>query len=128
LIYQDEKAGEALSESEMKGSMSELFAFTEEIKKDGHSLGSERLRPTRTATTIRSRNGKVIPTDGSFAETKKQLGGFYLIEAGDHTEALRVASKLAATRWGSVEVRPVREPDRPQPPTSRTRTGFVTEK
>ena len=113
LISQDEKAGEALSESEMKGFMSELFALTEEIKKDGHSLGSERLRPTRTATTIRSRNGKVIRTGGPFAETKKPLGGFDRIAAGDPTEALRVASKLAATRWGSVEVRPVWEPDRP---------------
>src|SRR5262245_58077346 len=113
LIYHAEKAGEAVSESEMKGGLGEMSAFAEEIKKAGHHLISERLRPTRMATTIRSRNGKVITTDGPFAETKEQLGGFYLIEARDLDEALRVASKIPAIRWGSVEVRPVWEPDRP---------------
>ncbi|MCI0330085.1 MAG: YciI family protein [candidate division Zixibacteria bacterium] len=113
LLYHDEKAGEALSESEMKGFLGEVSAFGEEIKKSGHHLASQRLRPARTATIIRNRNGRVIVTDGPFAETKEQLGGFYLIEAADHAEALQVASKIPATRWGTVELRPVMEPAGP---------------
>jgi len=113
LIYLDEKAGAALPDSEIKRGLQEMFAFGEEIRKAGHHVAAERLRSTSTATTIRFHNGKVIMTDGPFAETKEQLGGFYLIEAEDLEEALRVASKMPATRWGSVEVRPVWDPERP---------------
>jgi hypothetical protein len=85
------------------------MAFTDSIRKSGHLLGGERLRPTHTATTIRSRNGKVSTTDGPFAETKEQLGGFYMIEAKDLDDAISVASRIPGTRVGSIEVRPIWE-------------------
>src|SRR5262245_23700028 len=107
LIYHDEKAVETLSESEMMAGLGEMIAFGNKIKLSGHHLASQRLQPARTAMTVRNRNGKVIMTDGPFAETKEQPGGFYLVEAKDLDEALEVASKIPATRWGSVEVRPV---------------------
>jgi hypothetical protein len=109
LIYSEEKKIGALPESELKDMMGEYMAFTEGIRKSGHYLGGERLQPTHAATTIRSRNGKVSTTDGPFAETKEQLGGFYLIDARDLNEAIQVASKIPGTRVGSIEVRPIRE-------------------
>jgi hypothetical protein len=107
LVYHDEQAAEAMSESEMRTGLGEMIAFREEIMQSGHHVASERLCPTRMATTVRNRNGKVIKTDGPFAETKEQLGGFYLVEARDFDEALESASRIPATRWGTVEVRPV---------------------
>jgi hypothetical protein len=109
LIYSDEKQIAAMPESQAKSAIGEYMAFTEGIRKSGHYLGAERLQPTHTATTIRSRNGKVSTTDGPFAETKEQLGGFYLIEARDLNDAIQVASKIPGTRWGSIEVRPIWE-------------------
>jgi len=109
LIYSDEKQIGALSESDTAKVMGEYRAFTEGIRRSGHLVGGERLQPTHTATTIRSRNGKVSTTDGPFAETKEQLGGFYLIDARDLNEAIQVASRIPATRTGSVEVRPIWE-------------------
>jgi hypothetical protein len=109
LIYSDEKQIAAMPESQTKSAIGEYMAFTEGIRKSGHYLGGERLQPTHTATTIRSRNGKVSTTDGPFAETKEQLGGFYLIEARDLNDAIQVASKIPGTRWGSIEVRPIWE-------------------
>jgi hypothetical protein len=109
LIYSDEKRIGALSESDSKSFMGEYMAFTEGIRKSGHLLGGERLQPTHTATTIRSRNGKISTTDGPFAETKEQLGGFYLIDAKDLNDAIAVASKIPGTRVGSIEVRPIWE-------------------
>jgi hypothetical protein len=109
LIYSDEKQIAAMPESQAKSTIGEYMAFTEGIRKSGHYLGAERLQPTHTATTIRSRNGKVSTTDGPFAETKEQLGGFYLIEARDLNDAIQVASKIPGTRWGSIEVRPIWE-------------------
>jgi hypothetical protein len=109
LIYSDEKQIAAMPESQAKTVMGEYMTFTEGIQKSGHYLAAERLQPTHTATTIRSRNGKISTTDGPFAETKEQLGGFYLIEARDLNDAIQVASKIPGTRWGSIEVRPIWE-------------------
>jgi len=113
LIYDEEKKLDAMSKSESDAFMGEYFAFTEGIQKSGHYLGGEALQPIQTATTVRVRNGKVSTTDGPFAETKEQLGGFYLINARDLNEAIQVASKIPSARLGSVEVRPIREFNQP---------------
>ena len=107
LIYDAESTLAALSEAEMNALMGEYFAYTDSIKKSGHYLAGEALKPVATATTIRVRSGKVSTTDGPFAETKEQLGGYYLIEAKDLNEAIQVASRIPSARLGSIEVRPV---------------------
>jgi len=113
LIYDEEKRLGARSQSESDAFTGEYFAFTDGIRKSGHYLGGEALQPVQTATPVRVRNGKVSTTDGPFAETKEQLGGFYLIEARDLNDAIQVASKIPSARLGSVEVRPIREFERP---------------
>jgi hypothetical protein len=107
LIYDDEKRSATRSKSEADAIMGEYFAFTDGIRKSGHYLGGEALQPVQTATTIRVRNGKMSTTDGPFAETTEQLGGFYLIDARDLNDAIQVASKIPSARLGSVEVRPI---------------------
>jgi hypothetical protein len=107
LIYDEEKKMAGMSKSEGEQFMGEYFAFTEGIRKSGHYVAGEALQPVQTATTVRIRNGKVSTTDGPFAETKEQLGGFYLIEARDLNDAIQVASKIPSARIGSIEVRPV---------------------
>ena len=107
LIYDEEKKVGAMSQNESAAFLGEYFAFTEGIRKSGHYVAGEALQPVQTATTVRIRNGKVSTTDGPFAETKEQLGGFYLIEARDLNDALQVASKIPSARLGSIEVRPI---------------------
>ena len=107
LIYDDEKKIEGMPQADSDKFMGEYFAFTDDIRKSGHMIHGEALQPVQTATTLRSRNGKVSTTDGPFAETKEQLGGFYLIEAKDLNEAIQVASRIPSVRTGSIEVRPV---------------------
>ncbi len=109
LIYDDEKKWETMSKAEADAYMSEYFAFTDGVKASGHYLGGNALQPVATATTVRSRNGKLSTTDGPFAETKEQLGGYYLIEARDLNDALQVAQKIPSVRTGSIEVRPIQE-------------------
>jgi hypothetical protein len=109
LIYDEEKKLNTMSQEEGNAFMGEYFAFTEGIKQSGHYLGGEALQPVATATTIKVRNGKLSTTDGPFAETKEQLGGYYLIEAKDLNDALQVAAKIPSARLGSVEVRPIME-------------------
>jgi hypothetical protein len=109
LIYAEEKKVGAMTKAESDAFTGEYFAFTEAIQKSGHLLGGEALEPVYAATTLRVRNGKVSTTDGPFAETKEQLGGFYLIKARDLNEAIQVASKIPSARLGSIEVRPIRE-------------------
>jgi hypothetical protein len=109
LIYDDEKKWETMSKAEADAYMGEYFAFTEGVKVSGHYLGGNALQPVHTATTVRSRNGKLSTTDGPFAETKEQLGGYYLIEARDLNDALQVAQKIPSVRTGSIEVRPIQE-------------------
>jgi hypothetical protein len=109
LIYQDETRWPILPKAEAEQIYGEYFAFTDGIKSSGHYIGSNRLEPTRTAITVRVRNGEVLTTDGPFAETKEQLGGYYLIEARDLNDAVQVASRIPGARSGSIEVRPVME-------------------
>ena len=107
LIYENEKNWEAMPPADSEAIMNEYFAFTGDIQKNGKLVAAEALQPTQTATTVRVRNGKVSTTDGPFAETKEQLGGFYLIEAKDLNDAMQVAAKIPSARFGAIEVRPV---------------------
>jgi hypothetical protein len=107
LIYEEEKRTGAMSKSEADAFMGEYYAFTEGIQKSGQYVAGEALQPIHTATTVRVRNGKMSATDGPFAETKEQLGGFYLINARDLNDAIQVASKIPSARLGSIEVRPI---------------------
>ena len=107
LISDEERKLDAMPKAESDAFMGEYFAFTEGIRQSGHYLGGEALQPVRTATTVRVRNGRVSTTDGPFAETKEQLGGFYLIDARDLNDAIQVASRIPSARLGSIEVRPV---------------------
>ena len=113
LVYIEEKKLNALSDSEMKALIAEALAYDEELRKSGHYIVSNALQRVEAATTLRTRNGKLSITDGPFAETKEQLGGFILIEARDLNEALHVASKIPPGRLGSIEVRPVWELENP---------------
>ena len=107
LIYDEERKWGEMSKAESDAVMGEYFAFTDGIKKNGHYVAGEALQPVQTATTVRLRNGRLSTTDGPFAETKEQLGGFYLIEARDLNEAIQIAGKIPSARLGSIEVRPV---------------------
>ncbi|MEZ0336460.1 MAG: YciI family protein [Gemmatimonadales bacterium] len=107
LIYENEKAWETIPAAESEAIMNEYFQFTDDIRKNGKYIAGEALQPTASSTTVRVRNGKVSTTDGPFAETKEQLGGFYLIEAPDLNDAIQVASRIPSARLGSIEIRPV---------------------
>ena len=110
LIYDDEKKMAGMSQSEGQAFMGEYGAFTESVKASGHYLGGNPLQPVHTATTLRSRNGKLSTTDGPFAETKEQLGGYYLIDCKDLDDALAWAKQVPLP-GGTVEVRPVMDYD-----------------
>jgi len=112
LIYSEEKKRGAMPKEESESLMREYFAFTDSIQQSGHYLGGEALQPVQTAKTVRIRNGKLVATDGPFAETKEQLGGFYLIDAGDLNDAVQVASRIPSARLGCIEVRPIMEFER----------------
>jgi len=107
LIYDDENTWATMPKAESDAMMGEYFAFTEGIRESGQYVAGEALQPVSTATTVRVRNGQVSTTDGPFAETKEQLGGFYLVEARDLNEAIQVASRIPSARIGSIEVRPI---------------------
>lgn len=101
LVYVDEqRLGELPDE--------DCVAYDAAIRKSGHCIASEALESVQTATTVRVRNGKLSVADGPFAETKEQLGGFYMIEAADLNEAIQIASRIPPARVGCVEVRPIR--------------------
>jgi hypothetical protein len=100
---------EQMTETEAARQYQEYAVFTEDIKRNGHFVSANRLQPVDTATTLRVRNGQVTTTDGPFAETKEQFGGYYVIEARDLNEAIQVAAKIPGARYGCVEVRPVAE-------------------
>lgn len=99
-----------LSKSTWDALRSDCKACSAGLEQDGYLLDGNALQAVHTATTVRVRNGRVSTTDGPFAETKEQLGGYYLLDARDKEEALRLASSLPPGRFGCVEVRPVREP------------------
>jgi hypothetical protein len=107
LIYENEKGWEQMPKDQADAVMGEYFAFTDGIRKTGQYVAGDALHPTHTATTVRVRDGKTLTTDGPFAETKEQLGGYYLIDAKDLDEAIQVASKIPSARWGAIEIRPV---------------------
>ena len=87
--------------------MAEYMTYTEDLNKAGKMVAGEALQPTMTATTVRIRDGKTQTTDGPFAETKEQLGGFYLVEAKDLDEAISWGARIPGAKWGSIEVRPI---------------------
>jgi len=107
LIYDPEKTWAQMPKEESQKLFTEYMHFTQDIKQTGKWLAGDALQPTSTATTVRVRGGKVQTTDGPFAETKEQLGGYYLIEAKDLDEAIQIASRIPSAKLGSIEVRPV---------------------
>ncbi len=106
MIYGDENVSAKMTEAEQQEEMAEYYAFSAEIDKRGVNRGGEALLPTNTATTVRVRDGKTVTTDGPFAETKEQIGGFYIVDCKDLDEAIEVAALIPGARTGSVEVRP----------------------
>jgi hypothetical protein len=109
LIYDREADMAKMSEAEQGAFFGEYMAFSEAIEKSGHHKAGAPLQPVATATTVRVKNGKTITTDGPFAETREQLGGYYIIEAKDLDEAIGIAARVPSSRTGSVEVRPIME-------------------
>jgi hypothetical protein len=114
LIYNAESQWDAMSEAETAKMIQEFGAFTQSIIASGNYKGGNQLFPTTKATTVRVQNGKTSVTDGPFAETKEQLGGYYLIEAADLDEATAIAARIPSVPTGSVEVRPI-VPMQPRP-------------
>jgi hypothetical protein len=108
-IYHDERVLDALSEGEMQALVDSALDYTDELRRSGHYIASDALQRPRTARTIRVQGGKVSTSDGPFAETKEQIGGFFLVEAKDMDEACAIASRFPPARVGIIEVRPVRE-------------------
>jgi hypothetical protein len=102
---------ERMSDADASRHFAKYTEFTEAIRESGHYVGCNRLQPVDTAVTVRVRNGKVSTTDGPFAETKEQLGGYYLVEARDLDQAIAMAAQIPGARHGSVEVRPIQNFD-----------------
>ena len=110
LIYQNEAVHAQYSQEELNAEYANYNAFGEEAQKKGVlANGGEALMPTNTATTVRVRDGKTLTTDGPFAETKEQLGGFYVVNCKDLDEAIVYAAKIPAVTDGSIEIRPIME-------------------
>jgi len=105
MIYGNEELFGKMTEAEQQSIMQEYSDFTKSIAQSGHLLGGNELQPVANATTVRVRNKKRAVTDGPFAETKEQLGGYYLIEAKDLDEAIAIGARIPSARWGSIEVR-----------------------
>jgi hypothetical protein len=109
LIFYDEKKLEAMPEKEMQILTDEALDYDDVLRKGGHFIAAHALQTAHAASTLRVQKGKVSVTDGPFAETNEQIGGFILIEARDLNEAIQVASQIPPARLGGVEVRPVME-------------------
>src|SRR2546422_1641623 len=105
LIYEKEADWAAIPEAEKGKIFQEYMDYTKRIRKNGNYIAGEALQPVSTATTVRVKNGKTLTTDGPFAETREQLGGFYMVEARDLDEAIQLATGIPAARTGSIEVR-----------------------
>jgi hypothetical protein len=112
LIYDQEKILQGLPEEERNAFMGDYFAYTNELKEAGAYVAGDALQPIGTATTVRVRDGEQLLTDGPFAETKEQLGGYYLVEVESIDDAIKWAAKIPSSRYGSIEVRPVMVFDR----------------
>jgi len=113
LIYANEQDWATQTEEQSQAQFQGYMAFTKDIVDRGIMRSGEALQPTATATTVRVRNGETLSTDGPFAETKEQLGGFYVVEAKDLDEAIEIAVRIPDVRGGSIEVRPIMEMDMP---------------
>jgi len=109
LIRSDETQIGAMSEAEGSALLAEYGKFMQEMEKRGVLQGGERLQPTATAATVQVRNGRVLTSDGPLAETKEQLGGYFLVDCKDQGEALEIAAKVPGARLGTIEVRPIWE-------------------
>jgi hypothetical protein len=111
LIYGDENAwaGQTPTPEDQAAEMKRWTEYTDWLKEKGWHLGGEALEPTSAATTVREQNGQILTTDGPFAETKEQLGGYYLIRCANLDEAIEAASRIPSVGQGSVEVRPIME-------------------
>ena len=107
MIYRSEAELGKMGAAERKQMMADYGAFTQSIVQSGHFKAGDGLQPTTTATTVRVREGKMLTTDGPFAETREQLGGYYLIEAKDLDTALGIAARIPDAKTGSIEVRPI---------------------
>jgi hypothetical protein len=115
MVFLDENKLNAMSESESQALDDESLAYDDTLRKRGHFIAAQALESVHAATTVRLRSGKVSVTDGPFAETNEQIGGFILIEAQDLNEAIQLASKIPSVRLGGVEVRPVKLLTRSRP-------------
>jgi hypothetical protein len=113
LIYANEQDWASQTEDQAQAQFQDYMAFTKDVVDRGIMRSGEALQPTATATTVRVRGGETLSTDGPFAETKEQLGGFYVIECKDLDEAIEVAARIPDVRGGSIEVRPILEMDMP---------------
>ena len=113
LIYASEQEWANQTEEQSQAVNQEYMAFTKDIIDRGLMKGGEALQPTATATTVRVRDGETLTTDGPFAETKDQLGGFYLVDCKDLDEAIEVAARIPDVRRGSIEIRPIMDVDMP---------------
>ncbi len=109
LAYEEEKVLADLTQGEWHALREETLAYVDELTKKGQLVSAYPLQSATTASMLRVRNGRVVVTDGPFAETKEQIGGFFLIEARDFNEAVRIASRWPSARLGSIEVRPIEE-------------------
>jgi hypothetical protein len=107
LIYSDEASWASISEAEQGKIFEGYMSYTRDIKRSGNYLGGEALQPIATATSVRVKNGKTLTTDGPFAETREQLGGFYMVEAKDLDEAIALAARIPGASMGTIEVRPI---------------------
>ena len=107
LIHDDEQAFQNLNDSDRQAIYAEYRKFSEDIAASGHYITGSELQPTSSSTTVRMRNGKRLVTDGPFAETREQLGGYYLVEAKDLDEAIALAARIPSARTGTIEVRPL---------------------
>ena len=108
MIYQNEVDYSKIDAATGKKMLEEYGAFTQSIIQSGNFKAGDRLQPTTTATTVRVRDGKTLTTDGPFAETREQLGGYYLVEAKDLDTALAIGARIPGAKVGSIEVRPIR--------------------
>jgi hypothetical protein len=117
LIYGNEAAMKTATEADRNAMFGAYREYTQGLIKYGHMKAGDALQPTTTATTVRVRDGKTLTTDGPFAETKEQLGGYYLVDAKDLDEATKLAAGIPGAHVGSIEVRPVMQlpPDYPRP-------------
>jgi hypothetical protein len=109
LIYDEEKSWQKMPDGERQQMMGEYMQLSKDLRGSGHYVSAAPLKATSAATSVRVRDGKRVVTDGPFAETREQLGGYYLVEAKDLDEAIAIAARIPSARFGTIEVRPVQE-------------------